>query len=703
MKELSPEALLQLAQYQPCRDAGSTKDATFEQMVPAVLMESGGSLAGPRELRKSFDELFGVEIELDEISGWLDDLKRSGTIEWSKERLAITAETRASLEKRKRTFEALTETAYQEWSNSLLRLDPSLTDEQIEDLQGDLDSLIGVMVAYHGAEAAVILYPEEPRSAVLRDTLHQQVQVLPDRGPKSNELRRQALFQFFSAPTEAQRHYLADRLDHGFFATVGTLRPSAAPAMRKELSGLRLYLDTNVLIPVLGLSGRQGRLPARRLLELTRGLGVQLAVTTRTLEEYQHSLKNEKKRLPKQLPDRRFARLLKEEANRAGGPSLTKGFFESYEMTGATPDDWFRKASKIRQRLEELEIEVVDDHLDLIVKREATRIEEYSKLLSQQAVRQRKERDPHPIKHDVIHRILIERLRGDSPHDFLSAGHWFLTEDKLLPDFGHMSIAGEDPPEIPFCMSGSAWAQIARCFTPRTDDYDQMVTDLLASPYISFGRSRSLAEVQQVVNRIASLLDDASPAVVAAVVGDEVLEAVAGAPRQSEKDEVLLEAYKRADDERAEEISALGTQLEQVQIELKKKEAEAGDASRLRQRIDALEQKLKEQTAGHARDKALSAAEISHLKKEKKERILAEEMRRRKVKRAVVTATSLAAIVLLAALAYAAQISASLMLFGIGLILALVLAPVADNPKWAGRVGFVLAVLGALLGLVQQV
>src|ERR1051325_6320509 len=122
------------------------------------------------------------------------------------------------------------------------------------------------------------------------------------------------------------------------------------------------------------------------------------------------------------------------------------------------------------------------------------------KLFDREAVKWRKQRDDFPMRHDVLHRLLIEQLRSDSVSKFGKAKYWFLTEDKLLPHFGHLAIPGEKKPKVPFCMSGSAWTQIARCFTPRTSEYDQMVTDLLASPYISFGRVRSFSEVQQVVS-----------------------------------------------------------------------------------------------------------------------------------------------------------------------------------------------------------
>jgi hypothetical protein len=713
VEQLSPEALLQLAQYQPCRD-GSTKDATFEHMVPAVLMESGGSLRGPDELRSAFLALFGVEIEQTEVETWLESLKRRGVVERDAESISVTVSTRGQLESRRREFEELVDSAADEWCTSLLRADPTLSDEDLELLWSDLDSLIGVMVAYHGAEAAVILYPEEPRSEVLRETLHRQTQVLPDRGSRLSKLRREGLAQFFSAPTESQRRYLADRLDHGFFATVGTLRPSAAVVMRDELSGQRLYLDTNVLIPALGVAGRRVGMPARRLLELTRGLGVQLAVTSRTLAEYQHSLKHAYDDLRKELPARGFANFMRNEARLFGGMSLAEGYFESYELTGAEPSDWFRKAGLVEPVLEELEIEVVDDELKAVIKDETGRIGEYVKLLAREAVRWRKDRDELPMRHDVIHRVLIERLRNGPQRDFRSAKYWFLTEDKLLPNFGHLALPGEEAPEIPFCMSASAWAQIARCFTPRTADYDQMVTDLLASPYISFGRSGSFREVQQVVKRITTLLEDASPTVVAAFVGDEVLEAVAGAKGQEEKDEVMVEAYERKKDELSENLDVLAVRVEEMQAQLEVSQAEAKDLRRLRERLSAAEAMLEQEQADRQRERALGEDEIRTLKRqrdddreahahERDEASKRERLERQKRTRVGMFAVSVLAVAILVGLKLAERISLGVLVLGAGLVLALLFAPAIENPRWAIRIGYGLGIIGVLLGMAQLI
>jgi len=699
MDLLSPKALLQLAQYQPCRDGGITREATFEHMVPAVLMESGGALGGTEELCDAFQTLFGVEIERGEVEGWLVNLESSKVVERDGRRISVSPSTRQALEDRREEFESLSRTARSEWRASLITEAPQIADEQLEALEQDLDDLIAHMVAYHGAEAAVILYPEEPRSVVLRETLSTKVQVLPELDPHFDEVRREGLARFFSSPTESQRRYLADRLDHGFFATVGTLRPTAAVALRDEMAGQRLYLDTNLLIPALNLAGGSVNASTQRLLELTRGLGVQLAVTSRTLEEFQHSLKRARNEVIRNgLPDRRYGEVMKDEARLMGGISLVEGFYENYVARGSDPEEWFRRAAIVEPRLPGLGIEVVDEGLQAVLKNETERIESYVELLSQVDFQKRRGRDPRgdlPREHDAVHRVLIERLRGAAHRTFGSAQFWFLTEDKMLSHFAQEELEDERRVTIPFCISGGAWAQIARCFTPRTDDYDQTVTDLLASPYISFGRAHTLGEVQQVVSRITTLIDDPSPAVVAAFVKDETIEAVTGAKDPAEKDEVALRTYRKVRDEVAERLSALKSRVEGLEAgRTEPGPTDGEDAPSLRSRLEEVE-------AQRARDRFTSSQAIEDLRARRAEDNAAWARKRAKERRRVVTGAAILVLVALSVLAGLGQISPWVVLLAVGSVTALLFAPAVERSPWAWRAGFVLGVLGVLVGVVE--
>ena len=714
--ELSAEGLLQLAQYQPYRDGGASREETFRQMVCPVLMEAGGQVACASDLQDAFKTLYGVEVDPDELKEWLEHLESKGAIERTGAAIVVSQRAHKLLEEARVTEEALAQAARSEWRASLVTIEPALIDEELDDLEGDLDQLIAWVVAYHGAEAAVVLFPEQERSLALRQTLRSKTDALPRRSKELDEVRRRGLEQFFQAPTENQRRYLAGRLDFGFFATVGTLRPEGAAAVREELVGQRLYLDTNVMIGAFGLAGRDTNQSVKRLLDLTKGLGVELAVTSRTLEEFRHSLERAKDQIVSRgLPSRRYAGVLQHAAREFGGVSLLEGYYESYGEFGSAPDDWFRRASQFEPALDELGIAIEDEGLDAVLKTEGPRINDYVVLINREAAfRSRRARDDLPMQHDAIHRALIERLRGEGQRRFGTAQYWFLTEDKVLPRFGQLALEGEAPPNVPFCISGAAWRQIARCFTPRTEDYDQTITDLLASPYLRFGKARDLAEVQQAVSRISTLLgENASPTVVAAAVNDETLEAAAGADTPDAQDKILVEAYQRSEDELAERLKLLNERVQMTEGELDEERekhqmsaqeisAAEADNEALQRQLNAQQQELAASQEALERERSSSAEEIEKLKRERREDEERDGERRETRKKAAILVAAIALFVIALGLFLLGVISAAAALLGGAAAISLLVAPFIEHSVWAWRVGFVLAVVGVALGVVSM-
>jgi hypothetical protein len=690
-------------------------------MVGPVLMEADGRVDSVSDLCDAFATLFQFKIDTDEIQELLDGLERDNIVKREGSAIVLAATVADGLLRRRRQFEQVSAQAMQEWRVSLIMIEPSLTDQELQELVADLERLVAHVVGYHGAEAVLILYPEEERSSALRETLRAKVQGLPTRGSKLDEIRRRGLAQFFSAPTEAQRHYLADRLDFGFFATVGTLGPEAARAIKEELSGQRLYLDTNMLIAGLGLAGRNVNESTRRLLTQSQELGLELAVTSCTLNEFRHSISRAEDQVTSRgLPGRRYAPVLARVARELGGVSLTEGYYENYAKHGASPREWFRRAGLLVDELGNRGIRLIDDGLLRVERNEEGRVNDYVVLLNREAAfRGRRPRDDAPMEHDAVHRVLIERLRGDGHRGFGSAQYWFLTQDKILPRFGQLALEGEQAPAVPFCISSAAWTQIVRSFTPRTQDYDQMITDLLASPYLRFGQARDLREVQSVVSRISVLLgDEGSPTVVASFVNDETLEAAAKASDQTEEDVLLQEAYRQAEDVVGQRVTTLTQRLEETEIRLNAEKAERDNMSgaveqtraeeyALKQQLEQMQEALRErESAIHEKDRALqqeralSGAEITRLKREHSEH----EAREKKTAegRRRFAAILVAIIVFAAVIALAArEIVPVWVLVAGGALSAWMIAPVARSSRIYWRLGAALAVASVLLGVVS--
>ena len=355
-------------------------------------------------------------------------------------------------------------------------------------------------------------------------------------------------------------------MNTSFYLTVLTLDPAGSGLIQDRVAGHRVYLDMNVLYSILGLSKLAEVLSANRLLELTRDLGYELAVTPWTIRELRTSLQRAKKRIMRRpLPRRELADLMVQ----AGGDhgSFVTAFWIAYRDKGTQPTDFFEYFDHIETLLEAHEIHVVNDG--------CTAVEQDHGAIDEQMVLLERflglyGREEVVIEHDVKHRLLIERLRGDGRVRFSNARYWFLTQDSKLPRYATATLEDE-PVELVFCVSTSAWAQVVRAFTPRTEDYDQTIVDLLATPYLRYRGA------EEVVGRIDQF-EGADARLASEVLADTAL---VRSIAQAEGEEEELEKIKNAFVAKAKELRARLDETVEREAETRSLAAAAEEAAEL--------------------------------------------------------------------------------------------------------------------------
>jgi hypothetical protein len=159
----------------------------------------------------------------------------------------------SQLEARARASDETEERALREWELAVRELDPGLSKEDLELIRSDLRDWLHLIINRHGAEAALMLYPEEDRaSRFFEDVKIHEFDALPDRSNELERLRDEALPLFIRAPTRDQRRFLANMLNVSFYMMVLTIDPTAKQLVQERLTGHELYLDTNFLYAVLG-------------------------------------------------------------------------------------------------------------------------------------------------------------------------------------------------------------------------------------------------------------------------------------------------------------------------------------------------------------------------------------------------------------------------------------------------------------------
>jgi len=448
--------------------------------------------------------LWGLELDIDEIRSVVESLTQRGDLEEEDGGYRLTEKARGELEDRIQTSAGAEDQAFADWELSVAALDAKLTSEQIGDLRKDLEKWLQEIVTKHGVEAALILYPEHDRAQELIDSVESLgFDFLPTREDCVEQVRPKALFAFIHRATTAQRAYLANLFTTAYMVAVFTLDPEASEAVQALTQGQRVYLDTNVIYAILNLSGPRAYLSARRVLDLTQELGYEICVTPWTVAEMRKSVRLAREKLSKTtLPPRALAEIA---AEASGDETFVTAYWRKFKETGVKPDHFLDFHDQIEGLLEQAGIKVENEGC-VAVDRDSDGLAAQTGLL--ESIPGGANKSGRVKEHDAKHRMLIERLRGEGHRRFSNAGYWFVTRDSILIPYANESRPSPD--SLPFAVSLPSWAQIVRSLSPRTENYEQTLVDLLDTPAVRPRGMVSYETVAEVLGRIDMLVEDSS-------------------------------------------------------------------------------------------------------------------------------------------------------------------------------------------------
>jgi hypothetical protein len=509
-------SITRLAQFRPFGAGRIQIKTMLRNLVLTAAYETEttgiGSLAA---FRDACTTLWGVETEIDELREVTKELCNEGRLHKHQGVFHLTDEARAELRDRITGSDQTEGEAFADWEVAVRAAAPWIGQDDLDLLRQDLNTWLQSIILEHNIEAAMLLYPEDERGArVLAEVEEHGLSFLPERNQRLQDLRPQALYLFVHQPTPSQRAYLANLMTTAYMVASFTLDPRAAEHLQDLTKGQKIYLDTNIVYAALNLQGPRAYLSASRILKLTADLGYELAVTRWTVEEMKHSLRDGRAKLAKlPLPPRALAEVA---ANATGEESFITAYWRKYKETGVTVEDFSAMYTELDALIERLGI-VITDQSCLAVDRSEQGIADQLSLIARAPGGQFKA-DPVML-HDVKHRLLIERLRGDGNRSFANAGYWFLTRDSVLIPYGRMELAHTDT--LPFAVSIVAWAQIVRSFTPRTQDYDRTLVDLLDTPSIRPKGMVPYSVVADVLGRVDHMVSDSSEEIASRLLLDQ--------------------------------------------------------------------------------------------------------------------------------------------------------------------------------------
>lgn len=537
-----------LSQYRPFERGGQDALEAQEDLLLAALAEAGGEIDGIKGCCTAVSTLFKLEFDELEVSRALTGLLEADMIHRARTVFALNQDVRERLEAIAEASAATAKTAITEWLGLVEDQFPGISEDDKHCLQEDLDVYLRVVIQRHGAEAALLLYPDDADAQRLYEDLEDLgFDFLERRSARLQHIRGFALSQFMRSPTESQRAFLAQNLSTGYFWTVLSIDSEGARLVQKIAQGQRVYLDTNFVFRLLGIQGPRYIRPAQILLERTQGAGDETCVTPWTIDELLGRLRASREFLKNHpVPPSQYASL-------AADATSDDDFVTFYwrrvrNEPGLKVDDFLAYFEEVEEHLGAMHIAVRSEGCTAVDQRQQEIADEVALL---EGVLHGRYRALRTLQHDVKHRLLIEKRRGDANRSFATAGAWFLTHDSVLPRYDNLARRGSS--DLAFCVSAGSWFQVVEAFNPKSGDLGQALADMLASPYVRYRRTLSKEGAQAIVAR-TSLHTSGSPDLAARVfmksAALEEIQAANGSEDQAEKiDNALIAAAREVQEE----------------------------------------------------------------------------------------------------------------------------------------------------------
>jgi hypothetical protein len=486
-----------LAPYRP----GDYRAAAYvrRHIVLAAAHENGGKFESCKDCQEICQTRWGLEIELTEISSVIQQLVKEEYLLRREGAYWLTGLAAEELAKRLRISAEAEATAFEQWEATVRDIAPYLGVEQFAQLREDLITWLHELIVEYGVEAALLLYPEQESYRHRLDEMGTfPLGNLPDREPALMMVRRAALDAFVEFMTPVQRKYFDNLMDTAYLMSIVTLDPKALQVVREITKGQRLYLDSNVLYSIFKLNGPESYLSTYRTLEHSRSLGYQPCVTPWTVAEMKESIRRARARLATHPSPQAVADLTPDEADtQESDEAFIKRFRRMEREDGINFNDFFTLHEEVESLLGDAKIEIVDAGCQGVDRDESRLDEEIAAL---ERARQGPERALALQEHDVKHRLLIEHQRGEDGRSLSDAVCLFLTKDYAVVRYAR--AGRKHPTEVPFAIAFDEWRHIARSMSPRTEDYEKTMHDVLGTPVLLGQALNNQGDVIAAIGRI---------------------------------------------------------------------------------------------------------------------------------------------------------------------------------------------------------
>jgi hypothetical protein len=399
-------------------------------------------------------------------------------------------------------------------------------------------------------------------------------------------------------PTDDEAAYLFLAGQVYYVAELLNLDPSLQNLQRVRFERTTLFLDTNLLLPLVHPHD-DAHGPVRRMISLCHSVGFRIVYADRTAEEFDALITAADKEFARTPPfDVANAAALAEVVENP----ILRGWLESFQDHNASWSQYRARIAAWRNVLEQDEIEIYC----LPSSSNGTRLQklkaEYSKVRRSRNGEIRDPKKPLALEHDSCLVAAVEDLAAetseDEPDPFGSL-FWVLTRDRHLAEGARIAAGSPAKSNV---MLADEWVQYISPFLgANTSSMDPAATfaGLLSSRFIpSLTTRMTLADLRLFADpSVAKLTAGLSEAEACRAVSEAHRQAVARNPSGDRDDQAAIER-----------LAALAEKKLQKQV----KQGDLVDATRLEQ----LRRERREDEKQHAEEEAAKELEIRALRDE---------------------------------------------------------------------------------------
>jgi|GEM_PF-2211699 len=454
-------------------------------------------------------------------------------------RFKIKPEVLEEVQKQQNATKELEKQVLDEWKQEIFIKSEALGIQEI--VQENIERIIenwwkftGNMIMFHGIESVAILQPDSKRVQKWLDKIEPDVvSGLVRIHPLVDDFQIVQFKRFFSKQDEKRKLIVNGLFNASFFWHLIQVDKTGSTLLKKVTKGQKLILDTNIIYYLLGLDGKHLLDSSHIALKIAKDLGYDLAITTKTIDEFQESFRRKIKHIPI-LPKN----LATAAAKVLECDNVIACYWKEFADSGLSIEQFASEKSHIEGLIVALGIRKIKKYRADIEKSEELRLQE--SILTQIAPAST---DEYIIEHDAFHRILIGKFRKSEKYNFSEAIAWFLTDDTKLPVYDKVAQKGKRA--LPFCMLLGQWIQVNRPFVVRTKDessYNDSFYLLVSRPFLrSMMQNKSIEKAEKGVIAKLTRLKGMSSDIFAKIIQDShFLSTYSEEPDEEKQDDLIV-------------------------------------------------------------------------------------------------------------------------------------------------------------------